>query len=116
MVFSRVSCQCGNWRSQAARPKIFNLSVSISGSKSLCGKKDHLVAAVLRYVTTRQLPLFFRRSLLKKPHKFFYSNIIQRLASARVIPAKTGILRIFKSSCRIKIPVFAGMTQARVFS
>jgi hypothetical protein len=29
--------------------KVFNLSVSISGSKSLCGKKDHLVAAVQRY-------------------------------------------------------------------
>jgi hypothetical protein len=72
--------------------------VSISGSKSLCGKKDHLVAAVLRYVTIRQLSSFVRRSLLKKPHKFFYSNIIQRLASARVIPA------------------FAGMTHARVFS
>jgi hypothetical protein len=63
MVFSRVSCQCGNWRSQAARPKVFNLSVSISGSKSLCGKKDHLVAAVLRYALCSSVVKQTRSSL-----------------------------------------------------
>jgi hypothetical protein len=82
------------WSTPATRAKDFSPLPAFSHSPSPHVHSVHCVHCI----TIRQLPSFVRRSLLKKPHKFFYSNIIQRLASTRVIPA------------------FAGMTQARMFS